>query len=182
MQFAILLERLARSLEAAAIPYMIIGGQAVLIHGEPRLTKDIDITLGIAPFDPAPLLSIVSQLSLKILVDQPGDFLKETFVLPTLDEQTGIRVDLICSLSDYERGAIERAVSVTIGQTKVKFIGIEDLIVHKIIAGRPRDLEDTRTIILKNPRLDLEFVRGWLREHDSLLSTDFELRLENVMR
>jgi hypothetical protein len=25
---------------------MIIGGQAVLLYGEPRLTKDIDITLG----------------------------------------------------------------------------------------------------------------------------------------
>jgi hypothetical protein len=25
---------------------MVIGGQAVLLYGEPRLTKDIDITLG----------------------------------------------------------------------------------------------------------------------------------------
>jgi hypothetical protein len=25
---------------------MVIGGQAVLIYGEPRLTRDIDITLG----------------------------------------------------------------------------------------------------------------------------------------
>lgn len=26
---------------------MIIGGQAVLLYGEPRLTKDLDVTLGI---------------------------------------------------------------------------------------------------------------------------------------
>ena len=26
---------------------MIIGGQAVLLYGEPRLTRDIDITLGV---------------------------------------------------------------------------------------------------------------------------------------
>lgn len=26
---------------------MIIGGQAVMVYGEPRLTKDIDITLGV---------------------------------------------------------------------------------------------------------------------------------------
>jgi hypothetical protein len=26
---------------------MVIGGQAVLLYGEPRLTKDIDIALGI---------------------------------------------------------------------------------------------------------------------------------------
>ena len=42
-----LLEKTAAALENAAIPYMIIGGQAVLVYGEPRLTKDIDITLGV---------------------------------------------------------------------------------------------------------------------------------------
>ncbi len=25
---------------------MLIGGQAVLLHGQPRLTEDIDVTLG----------------------------------------------------------------------------------------------------------------------------------------
>ena len=28
---------------------MVIGGQAVLVHGQPRLTQDIDITLGVEP-------------------------------------------------------------------------------------------------------------------------------------
>ena len=42
------LQRVARVLDAARMPYMIIGGQAVLVHGEPRLTKDIDVTLGVA--------------------------------------------------------------------------------------------------------------------------------------
>ena len=45
--FESLLERIATALDAEAIPYMVIGGQAVLVHGEPRLTRDIDITLGV---------------------------------------------------------------------------------------------------------------------------------------
>ncbi len=36
-----LIEKLAIILEQHKIPYMIIGGQAVLLYGEPRLTKDI---------------------------------------------------------------------------------------------------------------------------------------------
>ncbi len=28
---------------------MLIGGQAVLLHGRPRLTEDIDVTLGLPP-------------------------------------------------------------------------------------------------------------------------------------
>lgn len=45
--FLELLIRLAESLDKWGLPYMIIGGQAVLLYGEPRLTRDIDITLGV---------------------------------------------------------------------------------------------------------------------------------------
>ena len=45
--FQKLLKKIANELNAHNIPYMVIGGQAVLIYGEPRLTKDIDITLGV---------------------------------------------------------------------------------------------------------------------------------------
>ncbi|MEN6375282.1 MAG: hypothetical protein ABFD75_10965 [Smithella sp.] len=38
---------ISSALKDRNIPYMLIGGQAVLIYGEPRLTRDIDITLGV---------------------------------------------------------------------------------------------------------------------------------------
>src|SRR5260221_14588601 len=42
--FRSLLERIALGLERRGIGYMVIGGQAVLLHGEIRLTEDIDLT------------------------------------------------------------------------------------------------------------------------------------------
>jgi hypothetical protein len=47
--FQRLLESIAQGLDARSLPYMVIGGQAVLLYGEPRLTRDIDITLGVGP-------------------------------------------------------------------------------------------------------------------------------------
>ena len=47
--FKELLSEISKELGRRKIPYMIIGGQAVLLYGEPRLTKDIDITLGVTP-------------------------------------------------------------------------------------------------------------------------------------
>ena len=45
--FQKLLKKVSRALKKASVPYMVIGGQAVLVYGEPRLTRDIDITVGI---------------------------------------------------------------------------------------------------------------------------------------
>jgi predicted nucleotidyltransferase len=44
---------------------------------------------------------------------------------------------------------LKRAKSVNILNYKVKFSSCEDLIIHKIFAGRERDLEDARIIIEK---------------------------------
>lgn len=113
--FKELIERIAVSLDREEIPYMIIGGQAVLYYGEPRFTKDIDITLGI---------------------------------------------DFIFSNSDYEMQAIERSKSVKFVETSVKFASLEDVVIHKIIAGRPRDMEDVSTVLLKNPEYNGNYIVG----------------------
>ena len=62
--FEELLARIAAGLSSRNLPYMIIGGQAVLLYGEPRLTKDIDITLGINIDRLDDLLAVVNELSL----------------------------------------------------------------------------------------------------------------------
>ncbi|MFV2045673.1 MAG: hypothetical protein ACC700_20895, partial [Anaerolineales bacterium] len=91
--FEQLLARLALKLDSAAIPYMIIGGQAVLLYGEPRLTKDIDVALG-ATFERLPeVLTLVGEMDLVPLVD-PEVFTRKTMVLPCQDPATDIRVDL----------------------------------------------------------------------------------------
>ncbi len=40
--FQEILTKLALALDEQTVPYMIIGGQAVLLYGEPRLTRDIE--------------------------------------------------------------------------------------------------------------------------------------------
>ena len=69
--FQKLLKKIANELSAHNIPYMVIGGQAVLLYGEPRLTKGIDITLGIGIEGLKEVNSIIIQkLNLKILVNR----------------------------------------------------------------------------------------------------------------
>ncbi|MFN3480222.1 MAG: nucleotidyl transferase AbiEii/AbiGii toxin family protein [Thermodesulfovibrionales bacterium] len=165
--FEELLSRLGRSLEDKEIPYMIIGGQAVLLYGEPRLTRDIDITLGISTDRLKDIIQIIEDIPLKILPEDVYEFVGKTMVLPAFHEDTGIRVDFIFSFTPYEQEAIQRARVVLIKGTDVKFASPEDVIIHKIFAGRPRDIEDVRGIILKNPKLDLRYIEGWLKEFEN---------------
>ena len=178
--FENLLERIAKSLKNAGIPYMVVGGQAVLLYGEPRLTKDIDITLGADLTRLQDVLSAVHDIRLVPLVD-PATFTRDTMVLPCSDPDTGIRVDLIFSFSPYEQLAISRARVVRIGETDVCFASLEDLLVHKIIAGRARDLEDARIILLKNPSADLDYIRHWLSEFAALTHEKYLDRLARIL-
>ena len=160
------LSRIGASLDRHGLSYMIIGGQALLLHGEPRLTRDIDITLGANADRLDNLLTVVQELSLKPLPDDIESFVRETMVLPTLDEKTGIRLDFIFSFTPYERAAIKRGKKVSIEGQEVNFASAEDLIIHKVFAGRPRDIEDVKTVILKNPGIDRQYIRAWLKEFD----------------
>ncbi|MFA5162057.1 MAG: hypothetical protein WC421_07400 [Elusimicrobiales bacterium] len=172
--FQELLAKIAAELDARGIPYMVIGGQAVLLYGEPRLTKDIDITLGLDADGAGPVAECAARIGLKSLAGDAAEFAKSTMIFPAQDTATGIRVDFIFSWTPYERQAIARARSVELCGTKVKFASLEDVIVHKIIAGRPKDLEDARIVALKNPGFDGEYISRWLADFEAALGRTFD--------
>lgn len=141
---------------------MLIGGQAVLLHGEPRLTQDVDVTLGAGPDRLDDVLGAAGDAELAPLPEEVEAFVRETFVLPCEDPGTGLRVDFVFSTTPYEAEAIRRAVRVEVGEESVPFASAEDLLIHKIFAGRPRDLEDAAGVVRrKGARLDWEYLRRW---------------------
>jgi predicted nucleotidyltransferase len=167
--FGALLARITRALEARGVPFMLIGGQAVLLHGEPRLTQDVDITLGVGPRHLGEVLDVCVELGLDPLPEDVEGFVSRTFVLPASDSASGIRVDLIFSTTPYEAEAIARAVRVSVAGAQVPFSTAEDLIVHKLFAGRPRDLEDVAGVIRrKGPDLDWGNLAEWVERFSDI--------------
>lgn len=181
--FEEILARIGANLSRSNLPYMIIGGQAVLLYGEPRLTRDVDVTLGVNIDRLHDLLTVVKELSLNPIPNDVESFVKQTMVLPTIDEPTGVRVDFIFSFTPYETDAIKRARKITIMDQEVCFASPEDLIIHKIFAGRPRDLEDVWSVILKNPGIDTQYIKNWLKEFDaSFGEKDFLKTFEGILK
>lgn len=132
-----ILARLGATLNESNLPYMIIGGQAVLLYGEPRLTRDVDITLGVGIDHLDVLLQAIEKIPLRTLPEEVAAFVKQTMVLPAIDESTGIRVDFIFSFTPYESQAINRANHIRILGQDVLFASVEDLIIHKIFPAVP---------------------------------------------
>jgi predicted nucleotidyltransferase len=178
--FQKLINRLAIGLDQQKIPYMIIGGQAVLLHGEPRLTRDIDITLGVDIDQLHKVQKVVELLQLQSLVATPKQFVADTRVLPVIDPTSNIRIDLVFSFSAFERLAVKRAILIEKDGYKVKYATAEDIVIHKIFAGRPRDLEDVKGILLKNANIDSTYIRKWLQDFSELLDKDLIKKLQTI--
>ena len=164
-----LIKNIAKCLSEEKIPYMIIGGQAVLLYGTPRLTRDIDITLGVDTDKFLLIEKVCRKLKLKILPGDPIDFVRTTKVLPAEDVKLRIRVDFIFSFTQYEAQAFKRSKRVLINGYPVKFASCEDIIIHKMLAARAIDEEDIKNILIKNKNsIDIRYIKKWLGEFGSI--------------
>lgn len=171
-----LLKEIARTLDKARIPYMIIGGQAVLVHGRPRLTQDVDVTLGVDTDWFQRVLNCCRALKFSPLRKDPERFVTQTKVLPVADSKSGFRVDFIFSNTPYEQQAIRRATVLRLDGYPVRFASAEDLIIHKVLAGRAIDLEDVKAVLLrKGSRLDKVTIRKWLKLFVRAVGNDRDL-------
>lgn len=182
MELKKLIKNVVKELDKKRIEYMIIGGQAVLIYGEPRLTRDIDITVGTTPERYEDIEKITKDLNLKIIPEKPFDFVKKTMVLPAIDEESGIRIDFIFSFSEYEKTALKRVNKIKIDDTEVCYASVEDVIIHKIISGRERDIEDVKSILFKNKKFDEKYILKWLLEFEKILNEKLVERFKKIKR
>jgi len=162
------LVRLAQRLSELGVPYMVIGGLANAVWGEPRATLDIDVTVAAETADGGDLIAGLAP-DFHPLVSDPSRFIEQTRVLP-LRSRTGIRVDLIFGLLPFERDAIARAVSVKVQGVDVSFCTAEDLILLKIISTRDRDRADVEGIVGRlRAQLDREYLEPRIEELAQLL-------------
>lgn len=154
---------LARFLEERRVPYMIIGGIANLVWGEPRSTLDVDASLLVEETAWPDLIEALRG-HFRVIPKDPLEFLRDTHVLPVATAD-GVRVDLLWAILPYEHKAIARASLEDVAGHRVRVCRPEDLIIHKIISERPKDREDVRAIIRhQRTRLDRAYLNQAVRD------------------
>ncbi len=146
------------------VPYAIIGGLAVQRWGQPRLTRDVDVTVLLPPGREEPVLREIVAVFPPRLKDAVA-FALEHRVLP-VEVPEASEVDISLGLPGYEEHVMARAVAYDLGDGReVRLCSAEDLIVHKALAGRPQDVLDLEGVVARQgAALDVAYIRRWLGE------------------
>ena len=127
------------------VKYLIIGGQAVIYHAEPRFTKDLDILVEPSKLNSKRLVSALKQFGAPTDNLNDGDFSKKgtLFVFGIAPN----RVDILTGASGVTfTTAWKNRVVVEQKKVKTFFCSKADLIKMKRAAGRPQDLLDIEAL------------------------------------
>lgn len=143
--------------------FCFIGGIAVLRWGEPRLTRDADLTLLTGYGTEAPFVdALVARFDGRV-DDTAGFAMRNRVVL--LRASNGTPIDVALGALPFEERAIERATPFAIGDGNlIVTCSAGDLVVHKVFAGRDRDWLDVEGVLVRQAEaLDWELILAELR-------------------
>jgi hypothetical protein len=158
------LAALADWLDAAEIPAMIIGGVAASILGRPRFTRDIDALAILPESDWQSAFESAARHGIVPRIENALQFARHSRVLLMRHTGSGIDLDITFGGLPFEELAVANSRLHDFGGVQVKLPRVEDLLVMKAIAHRPKDLEDIRGLLASHPQADIAAARRWIRE------------------
>lgn len=150
--------------------WYLFGAQAAILWGAPRFSADVDVTVTIPPSDLDPFIAAMAEHGFDLrFADR--EFIESSHVLLFTHRNTRMPLDVVLAGSGLEADFMDRAIVVDIGTIPVPVITAEDLIIAKVFAGRPKDVEDVRGVIAeRKSKLDVERIRQILGFLEQALS------------
>lgn len=143
------------ALEQRRVRYLVVGGVAVVLHGYPRFTADLDllvaldpanasaamealVSLGYRPRAPVAAMEFADPEKRRVWIEEKG------LVVFSLwsPERPATEIDVFVAEPFPFEPAFERATRVSLGPLVVRVAAIPDLIQLKEQAGRPKDHDD----------------------------------------
>ena len=143
----------------------------------------MDITADLASRSTAELAATLTTAGLELRMPDAEAFAERTRVLPFVHGRTRIPVDIVLAGPGLEELFFSRVRERRIGDLRVPVASAEDVVTMKVLAGRPKDLEDVVAIARAHGGdLDVEHVRETLRTLEKALDRDdLVLALERAL-
>jgi hypothetical protein len=140
------LKQLLSAFNENRVKYVVVGGYAVFVHAQPRMTKDLDVFIESSPANAEAVYAALSQFGAPL-----HDITVEDFERPTTVVRVGVPpicVDILQSIDglDFSKvyaGSIEYLID---DEIPARYISADDLITNKLASGSPQDLADVAAI------------------------------------
>lgn len=121
--------------EHLEIPYMVVGGFAAVLYGEPRFTADIDVVVDMPEESIEPFVAALSPPDYYANAEAIRDSLRRMYPANVMQINTGAKVDLMPLPADVEArrafGRRQKQQYAQSGEVAV-FIAPEDLLLAKL--------------------------------------------------
>jgi len=180
-EFEETLKDIDRRCSKHGVSYTIIGGMATIIHGYMRTTGDIDISI-IAEIDTLEKILELFADDYVSMKTNPLAFFQRCLFVPLKHRATQMRVDVAAALSSFERLAIKRSKRLSYAKIELNVCTIEDLIIMKLVAARPKDIGDLQVLVPKNrQKLDVRYLRARAKEFIDVERSDVLEKLEEFL-
>ena len=159
-------EEFFRSLNQEGVRYVVVGGLAVVLHGHPRMTADIDLVVDLEPSAARLAIQTLTRMGLRPRVPVEAEAFADPSQRSSWIEERGMTVfnlydphDPLRSVDLFVETPIpfdqlwRRSELVGLPGGDVRVASLEDLIAMKRKAGRPLDIADIEALeTLRNER------------------------------
>lgn len=177
-----LLAALGKVFSRKRLRWYLFGAQAAIYYGRPRLTEDVDVTVEVSRERVGDLIAALGEAGFKPRVTDPAAFAAKASVIPFFHKPTRMPLDLVIAGDGLEREFLDRARRVVFAGATVRMLTPEDLVITKVLAGRPQDLLDVEGVLdAQKGSLDVARVRRVLGELEAALADVELLRTLDVL-
>lgn len=124
--------------------YVLVGGFAVSVWGTPRATHDIDLAVALGSADPARL---ATHLKASYHPGDPDDPLRGVFRVELPIGEQVAPVQLIVFQPRWGEVVFRRVETLSVLGCQIPVVNWQALVLLKLYAGGPVDLQDARDIV-----------------------------------
>jgi hypothetical protein len=165
---------IARWLHAGNRSGAIVGAIGVSLQGYVRTTNDVDFMVCVDSIEPHTIAEILDSLpafGFSPRANNLAEFALQSHVLLLLHGASGVTVDLALGMMPLEQEIAARADRKRIGSWELPVASVESLCLMKIIAARPRDMDDVAGLVEIYPGLDREWIMNYVRQYAELMDS-----------
>lgn len=154
-----LFEPVFAALAGAGVRFVVVGGVAVVLHGHPRMTADLDLVIDLATDPAARAIDALVRLGMepRLPVDprsfadarvRQGWIVERHLTVFTMIDPTDplLEVDLFAEHPLPFEELWEQATTMPLEGLSIRVASIEHLITMKRAVGRPQDLADVAAL------------------------------------